>query len=193
MTEVTSAPPQVQLDQQDPLPESNWTWRRGFTYVSSIVEAAACGVLLWMLYHIAGMLHDMRSLDGLLRIAGYLARIAFYLILLIATDKILYMIAPSAEQATKMIQTASMFKHGVEFRAKQSATSSADGSTGASTTEITSARSGPSGGTDTASTGIAQPSADAAASPAPAPASAPSLPDLPPSQRPEAAGMGQKG
>lgn len=136
MTEVTSKPVQVSFDAQDPLPESDWTFRRWFTYVSSAVQAVGVAVLIWAIYQVALSMAALNSVDGLLRVVNHLARLAFYLIVLIATDKILYMIAPSAEQATKMIQTASMFKKGVEFRSKQTATTSPDGATGTTMQEV---------------------------------------------------------
>lgn len=90
------APP-VSVDAQDPLPESNWVPRRWFCFLA----------LVGLLALLAGAL--------------YLDRGIWAVTFLLASIMVLYLIAPSAEQATKMLATASMLKQGVTIRKETTA------------------------------------------------------------------------
>jgi len=102
MAEAKSTPPEIVVDNQDPLPESNWGYRRGFAFLALIA------LLLIKVYE------------------TFMDRQAWLTDLLILAILIAYMIAPSAEQATKMLATASMLKQGVTLRRRQQVSSSAD-------------------------------------------------------------------
>lgn len=90
---VSSGDPPLQADVQDPLPESNWLYRRWFIFVLSTINIIG---LWWIGRHVQD--HDA-AFRWLLLFQWFL--ITYYLI------------APSAEQVVKMIQSASMFKQGV--------------------------------------------------------------------------------
>lgn len=119
--------PPATADPQDPLPESAWFWRRVFVFVFGGIAVAGVGVILWMIFGIGtetlrlvaklGALRDVRSLDDALKVVGgsidALASLGFWLIILVLADRILYLIAPSAEQAAKMMATVSAWKSGV--------------------------------------------------------------------------------
>lgn len=99
------------VDLQDPLPESNWLWRRVFTFC---VTAA----ILWMLWGgitrlgAAAMLVPPVGIAALLTLCKWL--IVFNV--LMATY---YMVAPSAEQITKMVKTAGLLRSGVQITGSQ--------------------------------------------------------------------------
>ncbi len=99
----------ISFDPQDPLPESNWLWRRVFVFVVT-------GAILWMLWGAinrlgaSALVNPTRGVDALMTLCkwliGFDAMIATY-----------YMVAPSAEQITKAIQIAKSWRHGVEVGA----------------------------------------------------------------------------
>lgn len=147
MSDVVTAPaatagPPPTADAQDPLPESNWFWRRVFVFVFSVVGCIALGVILWMLFGLGratlGMvirlseLDDKQGLsaavDAIKVISDQLGMLGFWVIMLLLTDRILYLIAPSAEQAAKMLATVSAWKGGISTSSTSRATSP-DGST----------------------------------------------------------------
>jgi hypothetical protein len=171
MAEVTSDPPSVTLDAQDPLPESNWFFRRWFVFVCTAAQGIAVAVILTMLYQIGQMAFDAKGMNELLAIAGMLHNLALWIISLTIIDRILYMIAPSAEQAALIIQTVKGALGGVSFRKTQTATSTPGGTTGTTTATIEAPN--------------VQPSSDStpAASPGAAGSRVDSIPDRPPSQR----------
>lgn len=123
-TPAASAPP-VTVDPQDPLPESNWKWRRLFIF-------ALCAVLLGGVYWYVDTLADAALLLNETAIKGLitLLKMALYLVGLLV---ILYLIAPSAEQAGKWIATLSAWRSGVTTTSTSSASSPA-GSASATTT-----------------------------------------------------------
>lgn len=100
-------PPVAMPDIQDPLPESNWMWRRVFTFC---VTAA----VLWMLWGAitrlgtASLSTPQQGISALLTLCKWMIA---YNILMVTY----YMVAPSAEQMTKMLKTASLLKSGVQF------------------------------------------------------------------------------
>jgi len=73
-------------DHRDPLPESQWKFRRAFTYVISIVSLFLVG---WIVHKLA---------EG-----EHLAGVAYGLIGLCALLATYYLIAPSAEALAKII------------------------------------------------------------------------------------------
>lgn len=100
--EVQSGEPPLLADPQDPLPESNWLWRRLLTFGIVIFIA-------WQL-HLAGTriarVGGEHSQDVLLTLSKWL--IVAWLI-----SVLLYMIAPSAEQVAKMLATLSAWRSGI--------------------------------------------------------------------------------
>lgn len=94
MSEATEASPAAILDPQDPLPESNWIPRRWFAFISLVG------------------LFTIKGFETLLDRQNWLTDVLIFTII------VCYMIAPSAEQATKMIQMASLFRHGVSFKSE---------------------------------------------------------------------------
>ncbi len=100
---TASAGPPPTVDSQDPLPESNFFWRRWFAWVFTIAP-------LGLLVYIVRLLGQYpASIDAL-------HEIALWLIGLAGTLATYYMIAPSAEQIVKIVKTAGMFSRGVIAR-----------------------------------------------------------------------------
>lgn len=85
-------------DLQDPLPESNFFWRRVYSYLISVVLLAA-------LVLVAYKVDDAASLRVLV----------FYLSVLLWFALTYYMAAPSAEQIIRIVQTAKMLRGGVQM------------------------------------------------------------------------------
>ena len=94
----SGGPPAVEVDVQDPLPESNFFWRRIFAYVLS-------SLLLGLLAYVVFKMTQPESL----RTA------ALYLSILLWFSMTYYMIAPSAEQVTRIIQAAKILRSGVSM------------------------------------------------------------------------------
>ncbi|CAB4157182.1 hypothetical protein UFOVP679_6 [uncultured Caudovirales phage] len=80
---------------QDPLPEANWTFRRWLTFV---LTAVSLGLVAWIIHKLN---------DG-----GPLAGVAYGLISLCALVVTYYLIAPSAEHITRIIQSAAIVRGG---------------------------------------------------------------------------------
>lgn len=88
--------PTAAVDVQDPLPESNFFWRRVFAYVGSAALLALLGYVIF----------KMEEPESLRLAALYLAVLLWFSITY-------YMIAPSAEQIVRIIQAAKVLKAGV--------------------------------------------------------------------------------
>jgi hypothetical protein len=88
-----------QTDPQDPLPESNFLYRRLTTWF--IVMA-----LLALVWHNVEALHGLGAVDGLVEITKWLIALAG----IVSTY---YLIAPSAEQVVRIIQTARVLRQGI--------------------------------------------------------------------------------
>lgn len=123
---AASAPP-VTVDPQDPLPESNWFWRRIFIFGLSII-------LLFGVWWYADTLATAALLLNETAIKGLISLLKFTL-WIIAGLITLYLIAPSAEQAGKWIATLSAWRSGVST----SSTATATAPSGASASATTSA------------------------------------------------------
>ncbi len=98
------------LDPQDPLPESNWLWRRVFVYLVT-------AVVMWFLWgaidRLGGVavLYPMQGVPALLNLCHWL----IVLVILMVTY---YLLAPSAEQMTKAIHTAALLRSGVQLASR---------------------------------------------------------------------------
>jgi hypothetical protein len=119
---ATAGPPASVGDPQDPLPESNWKWRRWYVFGSTVLCSIGILIVLLMLYRIAKVdLAGRQGVQTTLSTIEALYGLGWWLILLTLVDRVLYLIAPSAEQATKMIQTVSALKAGVGFASRSTA------------------------------------------------------------------------
>lgn len=106
---MTDASPAVDL--QDPLPESNWLWRRVFVFV---VTAA----VLWMVWGAITRLGSSAMLQPALGIPALLT-LCKWLLAMLGIIITYYMIAPSAEQMVKMLKTAALLRSGVQISGRQ--------------------------------------------------------------------------
>ena len=79
------------------LPESNFKWRRIFSYATATSLLVLVGWIIWQID------------DG-----SHLADIAFWLIIAHWWVVTYYMVAPSAEQIARIIQSARLFGKGEE-------------------------------------------------------------------------------
>ena len=96
MTTPTPIPP---IDDQDPLPEQNWFWRRSYVFALSLIS-------LGFVWYGIEALWDLREARAIYDITKYMIGILAMLILF-------YMVAPSAEQIVKLIQAAKVLRAGV--------------------------------------------------------------------------------
>jgi cation transport ATPase len=112
-------------DIQDPLPEANWLWRRVFTFLALVV---VFGILIGLAFatnrivgNVVGRIDTMNAAavaDIALRALSVIEtmfRLMFWALLVVVTY---YMVAPSAEQITKMLQTARLLKAGVQIASR---------------------------------------------------------------------------
>jgi hypothetical protein len=113
-TPAASAPP-VTVDPQDPLPESNWFWRRVFIFLLTWTLLAG---VYWYVDTLAdaALLLNETAISGLIS----LLKLALWIVAGLIT---LYLIAPSAEQAGKWIATLSAWRSGVTTTSTSTATS----------------------------------------------------------------------
>lgn len=99
-----------EMDIQDPLPESNWLWRRVFCF-------AVTAVLLFFMW---GAVDRIGKVASALPAAGIPALVTFskWTISFAGLVVTYYLLAPSAEQMTKMLKTASLLKSGVQMASR---------------------------------------------------------------------------
>lgn len=122
-TAAASAPP-IAVDPQDPIPESNFKYRRIFAFVFCSWCLAQVG---WNSYQIS-----LVALKGSETAIKGLVNNTWWTLALCGLIVTYYLLAPSAEQMTKMIQTARLLK-GSTFTSTSRAASS-DGSASSTTT-----------------------------------------------------------
>lgn len=158
---LTATPPP---DPQDPLPESNWIPRRWSSFAVCIGGAVVILIVIRVLWLIANASAEARVL---IPIVNALSSIAGLAVLVIVIDRLLLMVAPSAEQAIKMIQTAGLLLRGVTLRSETRTTATADAAETVTRTESSTIPPAP-------------------AAPVPAPAAAPEpIPELPAADEPD--------
>lgn len=104
-TPAAAASPPPTVDPQDPLPDPSWLWRRVFVFATG-------GALLAFGYVQTAIIGQVAMKGSETAIAG-LIKVAERDQALIAILILFYMVAPSAEQITKMLATASAWKKGV--------------------------------------------------------------------------------
>jgi hypothetical protein len=133
---AASAAPPPTADPQDPLPESNWKYRRIFVFSAGICYVVGVGVIVGLLYSIAKatLAEGARDPATTRATVEALYSIAWWLVMLALVDRVLYMIAPSAEQATKMLATVSAWKGGVSTTSLARSSTPGGGSAEASVT-----------------------------------------------------------
>lgn len=103
---MADASPNLPTDLQDPLPESSWFWRRVFVF--SVTAA-----VLWMLWGAITQLANVALVEPRLGVPALLS-LCKWIIAFTGMMVTYYMVAPSAEQLTKMVKTASLLKSGVQ-------------------------------------------------------------------------------
>lgn len=130
--------PKKPVDPQDPLPEASWVWRRVFSFAIAaavLLVLAGCGYVAYRI--VGGIVGKIDTMDArntaqiavaALHTIEQMFRLMFWALIVIVTY---YMVAPSAEQITKMIQTAGLLKSGVKFA---STTATKESPTGETTT-----------------------------------------------------------
>lgn len=134
MAEVQSPPTVVKVDPQDPLPESNWLYRR-------LLQAT--GVFLFFLFMLMTLIMIGRlGINAQQPAIKGLVALGIALIVWRAIGDMLYLIAPSAEQITKWFATVSAWKGGVSFFSRSTA-AAPDGSTATTTSSTSSPPSPP--------------------------------------------------
>lgn len=117
MATTAKAPPfKVELDPQDPLPESNWLWRRLLVFIGSIVIS----LFLWMIIEYVYAL-GLKNAGATIVALSALKWVAIGLIAWGFTREAIYTIAPSAEHFGKWVQSVSAWKAGVTFQTAQTA------------------------------------------------------------------------
>lgn len=96
---ITSDPATARLDVQDPLPETNWFWRRVYTFALSLISVA----FIWFGLEALNAMQQPELVWSITRwmIAVHVLLITFY------------MLAPSAEQIVKLIQSARLLREGI--------------------------------------------------------------------------------
>lgn len=112
-------------DPQDPLPEANWLWRRVFVFLAL---GLAFGILIGLglatnriVGNIVGRIDamDAKSVAQItvvaLHVIQAMFKMMFWTVVIVVTY---YMVAPSAEQITKMLQTARLLKSGVQIASR---------------------------------------------------------------------------
>lgn len=97
-------------DPQDPLPESNWLWRRVFIFGTSIA-------VLYLVYGAVDRLGTVAVVRPDIGIAAFVS-IVKLLVFTLNFLVLCYTVAPSAEQITKMVKTASLLKSGVQVASR---------------------------------------------------------------------------
>lgn len=107
---MTDKTPSLIADVQDPLPEANWLWRRVFCF-------AVTAVLLFFMW---GAVDRIGKVAVVLPVQGIPALVTFskWTIGFAGLVVTYYLLAPSAEQLTKLVKTASLLKAGVQMASR---------------------------------------------------------------------------
>jgi hypothetical protein len=105
-----TSPPATRVDLQDPLPESNWFWRRVFCFFVT-------GVLLFFMWGLVDRVGKVAVVEPRAGIPA-LVVICKWTMAFACTVVTYYLLAPSAEQITKVIKTASLLKAGVQIASR---------------------------------------------------------------------------
>jgi len=93
-------------DPQDPLPESNWLWRRVFIYSTMVVLLVGLGWIVWGMTD--ALLEIVKGDADATATVNALRDVAYYAIGFAAWLATIYTIAPSGEQVAKMVQAVKL-------------------------------------------------------------------------------------
>lgn len=103
---IETKDPKVAVDPQDPLPESNWIPRRRLAF--GVTSATFIyNVMVW--WALAFRPLPLATIEAL-------TTLAVWTWVGVLVMWVLYLVAPSAEQAAKMLATVSALRGGVAFR-----------------------------------------------------------------------------
>ncbi len=127
---VSAGPPPA-ADPQDPLPESNWTWRRILVLAGEVARTAALAYILWVLAEAA--------LSGSVIAIKFLHELARLILLYGLIDRLLYLVAPSFEQIIRAGQLVAAVKAGLSFRS----VAKAEGPAGSAVSDLTAGPAAP--------------------------------------------------
>jgi hypothetical protein len=100
-------------DPQDPLPESNWTWRRWSSIGVAVLGLILTAIVILSLRRIG---QADTTAEVRLAVVEALASVAAWSLALVAFDRVLLMVAPSAEQVIRGFQVVAATVRGVTFR-----------------------------------------------------------------------------
>lgn len=98
-------------DPQDPLPESSWLWRRVFVFSTT-------GVVLFFLWGAIDRLGKVALAEPAIGVAALLT-LCKWIISFTGAIATYYLLAPSAEQVIKLLQTASILRSNVQISTKR--------------------------------------------------------------------------
>lgn len=127
---ASASPPPI-ADPQDPLPESNWLWRRIFVFF--VLAALLAGA--WFKVDVIGQVALGGNTDAILG----LIELIKWALALSGILMLFYLVSPSAEQVVKMLATVQAWKGGVSTTSAARSTAP-DGSTAAASTSAGPAR-----------------------------------------------------
>lgn len=105
--------PPITLEPQDPLPESTWLWRRAFIFALTGIIAIGVWMMVQAIVNVTANEPDL-AVGAMVKVIGWLLLFGWF-------NSTYYLIAPSAEQLTRLIQTASLLKSNVPFLSRSSA------------------------------------------------------------------------
>lgn len=100
-------------DPQDPLPESNWFWRR---WSSILIAVLGLGLTLIVIRGLAEIGRADTDEQVRLAVIDSLTSVAAWSLAIVAFDRVLLMVAPSAEQVIRGFQVVTATLRGVTFR-----------------------------------------------------------------------------
>jgi len=97
----------------DPIPESNWFWRRVFVFAACTMVCIGVWGMVITMVHLAGD-HAELIVGAFVRIIGWLLLFAWFAMTY-------YIVGTNGEQVVRIVQTASMFKSGLSQTMAQQA------------------------------------------------------------------------
>ena len=103
----------ILADPQDPLPEANWLWRRVFIFLVTTV-------VLFLVYGAVDRLGAVAVVRPEIGIPAFVS-IVKLLVFTVNIMALFYMVAPSAEQITKLVKTAGLLRAGVQIATRATA------------------------------------------------------------------------
>jgi hypothetical protein len=111
-TVASSGPPATVVD-HNPLPESNWFWRRSYIFALSTVTIIGIWIMVQTMVNLASGKPEL--------VVGAFVKIIGWLLIELWFVVSYYILGASAETVTKWVQTASMLKGGVGWASSSQA------------------------------------------------------------------------